>query len=82
MALTRYQRKMVNYVKANMPCYAKRRHKGMTKAELRELDEQADGVAMAWLDKTVPRWREGQPPKTNKVIVTVSKDDEEEDDEH
>jgi len=53
----------------------------MTKAELRELDEQADGVAMAWLDKTVPRWREGRPPKTNKVIVTVSKDDEEEDDE-
>lgn len=82
MALNRYQRKMVNYVKANMPCYAKRRHKGMTKTELRELDEQADGVTMAWLDKTVPRWREGQPPKTNKVIVTVSKDDEEEDDEH
>ncbi|TNH69844.1 hypothetical protein CF142_14135 [Aeromonas caviae] len=81
MALTRYQRRMVNYVKANKPCYAKRRHKGMSKAELRELEEQADGVAIAWLDQTVPRWREGQPPKTNKVIVTASAD-EDEDDEH
>ncbi len=47
MALTRYQRRMVNYIKANKPCYAKRRHKGLTKAELRELEEQADGVAIA-----------------------------------
>lgn len=81
MALTRYQRRMVNYVKANKPCYAKRRHKGLTKAELRELEEQADGVAIAWLDQTVPRWREGQPPKTRKVIVTASADDEDEEDE-
>lgn len=81
MALTRYQRRMVNYVKANKPCYAKRRHKGMNKAELRELEEQADGVAIAWLDQTVPRWREGQPPKTNKVIVTATADDEDEDDD-
>lgn len=81
MAMTRYQRRMVNYVKANKPCYAKRRHKGMSKAELRELEAQADGVAIAWLDQTVPRWREGQPPKTNKVIVTASADDEDEDDE-
>ena len=81
MALTRYQRRMVNYVKSNKPCYAKRRHKGMSKAELRELEEQADGVAIAWLDQTVPRWREGQPPKTNKVIVTASADDEDKDDE-
>ncbi len=81
MALTRYQRRMVNYVKANKPCYAKRRHKGMSKAELRELEQQADGVAIAWLDQTVPRWREGQPPKTNKVIVTAEADDEDEDDE-
>ncbi|MFB2709802.1 hypothetical protein ACE1BU_02725 [Aeromonas veronii] len=80
MALTRYQRRMVNYVKANKQCYAKRRHKGMTKAELRELEQQADGVAMAWLDNTVPRWREGQPPKSRKVIVTVSKDEDEDDD--
>lgn len=79
MALTRYQRRMVNYVKANKPCYAKRRHKGMSKAELRELEEQADGVAIAWLDQTVPRWREGQPPKTNKVIVTASADEDEDD---
>lgn len=81
MALTRYQRRMVNYVKANKPCYAKRRHKGMSKAKLRELEQQADGVAIAWLDQTVPRWREGQPPKTNNVIVTASADDEDEDDE-
>lgn len=80
MALTRYQRRMVNYVKANKPCYVKRRHKGMNKAELRELEQQADGVAMAWLDNTVPRWREGQPPKSRKVIVTVSKDEDEDDD--
>ncbi|MEN3760273.1 hypothetical protein [Aeromonas veronii] len=53
----------------------------MSKAELRELEEQADGVAIAWLDQTVPRWREGQPPKTNKVIVTASADDEDEDDD-
>ncbi|MGU5697910.1 hypothetical protein ACV1D9_12175 [Aeromonas allosaccharophila] len=52
----------------------------MSKAELRELEEQADGVAIAWLDQTVPRWREGQPPKTSKVIVTVSKDEDEDDD--
>ena len=81
MALTRYQRRMVNYVKANKPCYAKRRHKGMSKAELRELEEQADGVAIAWLDQTVPRWREGQPPKTRKAIVTASADDEDDCDE-
>lgn len=81
MALTRYQRRMVNYVKANKPCYAKRRHKGMSKAELRELEQQADGVAIAWLDQTVPRWREGQPPKTNKVIVTASAEDEDDCDE-
>lgn len=82
MALTRYQRRMVNYVKANMQCYAKRRHKGMSKSELHELDESADGIAIGWLDKTVPRWREGQPPKTRKVIVTATADDEDEDDEH
>lgn len=64
-----------------MPCYATRARKDMDEKTLREREKQADGVAMAWLDKTVPRWREGQPPKTNKVIVTVSKDDEEEDDE-
>ena len=81
MALTRYQRKMVNYIKSNMPCYATRARKDMDEKTLREREKQADGVAMAWLDKTVPRWREGQPPKTNKVIVTVSKDDEEECDE-
>lgn len=79
MALTRYQRRMVNCVKANKPCYAKRRHKGMSKDELRELEQQADGVAIAWLDQTVPRWREGQPPKTNKVIVTALADEDEDD---
>lgn len=82
MELTRYQRRMVNYVKANKQCYAKRRHKAMSKTELRELESQADGIAIDWLDKTVPRWREGQPPKTRKVIVTATADDEDEDDEH
>lgn len=77
MALTRYQRRMVNYVKANKPCYAKRRHKGMSEAELRELEEQADGVAIAWLDQTVPRWREGQPPKAKRVVITLSDEDDE-----
>jgi hypothetical protein len=51
----------------------------MSKAELRELEQQADGVAIAWLDQTVPRWLEGQPPKTNKVIVTASADEDEDD---
>lgn len=82
MALTRYQRRMVNYIKANMPCYATRARKDMDEKTLREREKQADGVAIAWLDQTVPRWREGQPPKTNKVIVTASADDEDEDDEH
>ncbi|WP_303845225.1 hypothetical protein [Aeromonas sobria] len=53
----------------------------MSKTELRELEQQADGIAIDWLDKTVPRWREGQPPKTRKVIVTATADDEDEDDE-
>ena len=43
-----------------------------------------DQKAMAWLDRTVPRWREGKPPKTNKIYVaalSVSEADEEQDDD-
>jgi hypothetical protein len=77
MVMTRYQRRMVNYIKANHPCYPKRKTKGMSKQALRELEAQADDHAMAWLDSTVPRWREGTPPKTNKIYVaTLSEADE------
>lgn len=54
MKLTAYQRRQVDYVKANHPCYPKRKSKGMNKRELAELEHQADVAAMAWLDCTVP----------------------------
>ncbi|MCP1601452.1 hypothetical protein J2S82_003409 [Aeromonas caviae] len=79
MAMTRYQRKMVEYVKANHPCYPKRKTKGMSKRELAELERQADDNAMAWLDRHVRQWRDGNPPKTNKIYVTMGPDEEEND---
>lgn len=85
MKLTAYQRRQVDYVKANHPCYPKRKSKGMNKRELAELEHQADVVAMAWLDCTVPRWREGKPPKANKIYVAAlsvsDADEEQENDE-
>ena len=38
MKLTAYQRRLVNYVKANHACYPKRKTKGMNKQELAELE--------------------------------------------
>ncbi|WP_368206544.1 hypothetical protein [Aeromonas sp. s5] len=85
MKLTAYQRRQVDYVKANHPCYPKRKNKGMNKRDLAELERQADVAAMAWLDCTVPRWREGKPPKANKIYVAVlsvsDADEEQENDE-
>ncbi|MGL6606300.1 hypothetical protein [Aeromonas hydrophila] len=85
MKLTAYQRRQVDYVKANHPCYHKRKSKGMNKRELAELERQADVAAMAWLDCTVPRWREGKPPKANKIYVAAlsvsDADEEQENDE-
>ena len=71
MAMTRYQRRMVDYVKANHHCYPKRKSKGMKRVDLAELERQADDNAMAWLDRTVPDWRAGNPPKTNKIYVAM-----------
>ncbi|QJT14977.1 hypothetical protein E5E97_20055 [Aeromonas sp. 2692-1] len=76
-----YQRRMMNYVKANHPCYPRRKHAGMDDQELAELEQQADANAMAWLDEWMPRWREGNPPTTNQIYVTITKKDEEEDDD-
>ena len=84
MKLTAYQRRLVNYVKANHACYPKRKTKGMNRRDLAELERQADDNAMAWLDRAVPRWREGKPPKTNKIYVAAlsqSEADEEQDDD-
>ena len=79
MKLTAYQRRLVTYVKCNHPCYPKRKTKGMSKQELAELEKQADGNAIAWLDSRVSQWRENSPPKTNKIYVAPVTD---EDDEH
>lgn len=79
MKLTAYQRRLVTYVKCNHPCYPKRKTKGMNKQELAELEKQADGNAIAWLDSRVRQWRENSPPKTNKIYVSPVTD---EDDEH
>ncbi|MDH0176417.1 hypothetical protein N7319_14505 [Aeromonas dhakensis] len=83
--LTAYQRRQVDYVKANHPCYPKRKSKGMNKRDLAELERQADVAAMAWLDCIVPRWREGKPPKANKIYVAAlsvsDADEEQENDE-
>ncbi|MGN5005464.1 hypothetical protein ACTG2S_21345 [Aeromonas sp. 82P] len=85
MKLTAYQRRQVDYVKANHPCYPKRKRKGMNKRDLAELERQADVTAMAWLDCIVPRWREGKPPKANKIYVAAlsvsDADEEQENDE-
>lgn len=85
MKLTAYQRRQVDYVKANHPCYPKRKSKGMNKRDLAELERQADVAAMACLDCTVPRWREGKPPKANKIYVAAlsvsDADEEQENDE-
>ena len=80
--MTEYQREMVDYVKANHPCYPRRKHAKMNLEDLQVLEQQADAVAMAWLDKSIPWWRDGNPPIPNKVYVTVGKDDENEDDEY
>jgi len=82
MRLTAYQRRLVTYVKGNHPCYPKRKTKGMSKKELSQLEVQADGNAIAWLDEWMPRWREGSPPPSNPIYVTVRKDDKDEDDEY
>ncbi|WP_368181422.1 hypothetical protein [Aeromonas sp. R7-5] len=82
MKLTAYQRRLVNYVKANHACYPKRKTKGMSRRDLAELERQADDNAMAWLDRTVRQWRDGTPPKTNKIYVAVTNDDKDEDDEY
>lgn len=82
MKLTAYQRRQVDYVKANVRGMVQRRRPEMTRAELRITNEESDVKAMTWLDSTVPRWREGKPPKTNKIYVTVRKDDKDEDDEY
>ncbi|WP_303845324.1 hypothetical protein [Aeromonas sobria] len=84
MKLTAYQRRQVDYVKANVRGMVQRRRPEMTRAELRIANEESDVKAMTWLDSTVPRWREGKPPKTNKIYVaalSVSDADEEQDDE-
>ena len=81
MKLTAYQRRQVDYVKANHPCYPKRKHARMDKNELPAIEQQADTTAMAWLDKWMPRWREGNPPTANQIYVTITKQDEEEDDD-
>ena len=79
MKLTAYQRRMVNYVKANHPCYPKRKTKGMSRRDLAELERQADDNAMAWLDRTVRQWRDGTPPKTNKIYVAMGAEEDEDD---
>ncbi|MGK4473829.1 hypothetical protein [Aeromonas molluscorum] len=84
MKLTAYQRRQVDYVKANMPGMVTRQHKGMNRAAVKAAKAEDDQKAMAWLDSTVPRWREGKPPKTNKIYVaalSVSDADEEQDDD-
>lgn len=84
MKLTAYQRRQVDYVKANIHGMVQRRRPGMTRVEQRAAKAAADVKAMTWLDSTVPRWREGKPPKTNKIYVaalSVSDADEEQDDE-
>ena len=82
MKLTAYQRRQVDYVKANMPGMVTRQHKGMNRAAVKAAKAEDDQKAIAWLDRTVPRWREGKPPKTNKIYVAVTKDDKDEDDEY
>ena len=82
MKLTAYQRRLVNYVKANMPGMVTRQHKGMNRAAVKAAKAEDDQKAIAWLDRTVPRWREGKPPKTNKIYVAVTNDDKDEDDEY
>lgn len=79
MKLTAYQRRLVNYVKANHPCYPKRKTKGMSRRDLAELERQADDNAMAWLDRTVRQWRDGTPPKTNKIYVAMGPEEDEND---
>ena len=79
MKLTAYQRRQMNYVKANHACYPKRKTKGMSRRGLAELERQADDNAMAWLDRTVHQWREGTPPKTNKIYVAMGPQEDESD---
>ena len=82
MKLTAYQRRQVDYVKANMPGMVTRQHKGMNRGAVKAAKAEDDQKAMAWLDRPVPRWREGKTPKTNKIYVAVTKDDKDEDDEY
>lgn len=76
-----YQRNLMNYIKANYPCYSRRKRAGMKPEELAELERQGDAAAMVWLDNWVPCWREGNPPTATPIYVTVSNDDEDDDDE-
>ena len=76
MKLTAYQRRQVDYVKANTPGMVTRQHKGMSRAAVKEAKAAADVKAMAWLDSTVPRWREGKPPKARKICVALTEKDE------
>jgi len=34
---------------------------------------------MAWLDRTVCQWRDGTPPKTNKIYVAMGPEEDEND---
>lgn len=71
------QRELVDYVKSNHPCYPRKKHSKMKPEELEELERLADEEAIKWLDKSIPWWREVNTQKANKVYVTVSKDEEE-----
>jgi len=81
MKMTAYQRRQVDYVKANTPGMVTRQHKGMSRAAVKEAKVAADEKACVWLDKTVPRWREGKPPKTRKIYVASLADKDEDDDQ-
>lgn len=71
MKMTAYQRRLVDYTKANVRGIVQRKRHEMTRAEQQAAKTEADEKAMAWLDGTVPRWREGRPPKTNKIYVAA-----------
>ncbi len=77
MKLTAYQRRLVTYVKCNHPCYPKRKTKGMSKQELAELEKQADGNAIAWLDSRVRQWRENSPQDQQDLCRPVTDEDDE-----
>ena len=79
MKLTAYQRRQVDYVKANMPGMVTRQHKGMNRAAVKAAKAEDDKKAMAWLDRTVRQWRDGTPPKTNKIYVAMGPEEDEND---